>query len=103
MRKMRRPVVITAPWGTPEETARTYGIPKRRAEELRQMVEESLAKKGYIVESYKDSTSSKNGASNRTSRFHRVKINVRANTKVRSKSGKASRRKATRAKAKTSR
>jgi hypothetical protein len=98
---MRRPVVITAPWGTPEETARTYGIPKRRAEELRQMVEESLAKKGYIVATYKDSTASKNGAGNRASRSHRLE--VRANTKVRSKSGKASRRKTTRAKAKTSR
>ncbi len=98
---MRRPVVITAPFATPEETARTYGIPKRRANELRKMVEESLAKKGYIFVKDKNSTASKNGASNRESRSHRLKVKVRANTRV--KSGNASRRKTTRAKTKISR
>jgi hypothetical protein len=105
MRKMRRPAVITAPWGTPEETARTYGIPKRRANELRKMVEDSLAKKGYLFlkVSRKDSTSSKNGAGNRASRSHRLRAKVQASTRAKSKSGNASRRKTTRAKAKTSR
>jgi hypothetical protein len=98
---MRRPVVITAPFATPEETARTYGIPKRRANELRKMVEESLAKKGYIFVKDKASTVSKNGASNRESRSHRLKVKVRVNTRV--KSGNASRRKTTRAKTKISR
>jgi hypothetical protein len=102
---MRRPIVITAPFATPEETARSYGIPKRRANELRKLVEESLAKKGYVFfkASGKDSTASKNGASNSASRSHRLKVKVRANTKLNSRSGKASRRKTTRAKAKISR
>ena len=103
MRKMRRPVVITAPWGTPEETARTYGIPKRRANELRKMVEDSLAKKGYIASEGEDSTAGKNGGGNGASRSDRVGLSVRTNAKVKSKSGNASRRKTTRAKAKTSR
>jgi hypothetical protein len=102
---MRRPVTITAPFATPEETAQSYGIPKRRANELRKIVEESLAKKGYVFYkvSGKDSASSKNGAGNKASRSHRLRAKVRANTKVRSKSGNASRRKTTRAKAKPSR
>jgi hypothetical protein len=100
---MRRPVVITAPWGTPEETARTYGIPKRRANELRKMVEESLAKKGYIIENRKDSTASKNGAGNRASRSRGLNVKFQSNSNVKSRSGNASRRKTTRAKAKTSR
>jgi hypothetical protein len=103
MRKMRRPVVITAPWGTPEETARLYGIPKRRADELKKMVEDSLAKKGYIVATHRDSTASKNGAGDKASRSDRFRVSVRTNSKVKSKSGSASRRKTTRAKAKTSR
>jgi len=102
-RNMRRPVVITAPFTTPEKTARTYGIPKRRANELRKMVEESLAKKGYIFMKAKDSTASRNGASNRASRSHRLKVKVRATAKVKSRSGNASRRNPTRAKAKFSR
>jgi hypothetical protein len=100
---MRRPVVITAPFTTPEKTARTYGIPKRRANELRKMVEESLAKKGYIFMKAADSTASKNGANNKPSRSYRLKVKVRAIAKVKSKSGNPSRRKTTRAKAKISR
>jgi hypothetical protein len=100
---MRGPFVITAPFATPEDIARSYGIPKRRAKELRKMVEDSLVKKGYIVERHRDSRVSKNGASNGASRSHRLKVKVRANTKVKVKSGNASRRKTTRAKAKTSR
>jgi hypothetical protein len=103
-RNMRRPVVITAPFATPEVVARSYGIPKRRANELRKMVEESLAKRGYLIErSRQDSTAAKNGAGNGASRSHRAKVTVRANSKVKSKSGNASRRKTARAKAKISR
>jgi hypothetical protein len=100
---MRGPFVITAPFATPEDIARSYGIPKRRANELRKLVEDSLVKKGYILEECKDSAASKNGGSHSASRSHRLKVKVRANTKVRVKSGNASRRKTTRAKAKTSR
>ncbi len=100
---MRGPFVITAPFATPEEIARSYGIPKRRAKELRKMVEDSLAKKGYLFEKDIDSAASTNGPSNKASRSHRLKVKVRANTRVKSKSGKASRRKITRAKAKTPR
>jgi hypothetical protein len=87
MGNMRPRVVITAPFATPEETARTYGISKRRARELRKMVEESLAKKGYHFLNEEGSAAGRNGA----------------NTRVKSKSGNASRRKTTRAKAKSSR
>ncbi len=100
---MRRPVVITAPWGTPEETARLYGIPKRRAAELKRMVEESLARKGFITLGEYKSPPTKNGASNGALRSNGVKRKIRANIKVKSKSGNASRRKTTRAKAKISR
>jgi hypothetical protein len=101
MRKVRRPVVITAPWGTPEETARLYGIPKRRAAELKRMVEESLAKKGFITLEQNKPSAAKNGASNGNSSSHGLAKKARANTKE-SKSGNASRRKTTRAKAKIS-
>jgi hypothetical protein len=100
---MRGPFVITAPFATPEDIAQSYGIPKRRAKELRKMVEDSLVKKGYILEGHSDSSASKNGASNSASRSPRLKVKVRANTKVRVKSGNASRRKTTRAKTKTPR
>jgi hypothetical protein len=102
MRKMRRPVVITAPWGTPEETARLYGIPKRRAAELKRMVEESLAKKGFITFDEGKSPSTKNGPSNGASGSRGLKKKARVNIRE-SKSGNASRRKTTRAKAKISR
>jgi hypothetical protein len=101
MGNMRRPVVITAPWGTPEETARIYGIPKRRANELRKMVEDSLERKGYILSTHKDSNANKNGASSKVPRSHRSGAKFQTNTRVKSKSGKASRRKTTRAKAKS--
>jgi hypothetical protein len=101
---MRRPVVITAPFATPEDVARSYGIAKRRANELRKLVEESLAKKGDLIErSRKDSKATKNGASNGASRSHREKVTVGAKSRVKYKSGNASRRKTARAKAKISR
>lgn len=103
MSNTRRPVVITAPFATPDDVAWSYGIPKRRANELRKMVEASLAKKGYLVfhEKSKNSTSSKNGANNHASRSPRLK--VRATSRIKNESGHASRRKPTRAKAKSSR
>lgn len=103
MRKMRRPIVITSPWGTPEETARLYGIPKKRAAELKRMVEESLAKKGYISLDREAPAANKNGASSTAPRSHRLKVKVRAPARIRSKSGNTSRRKTVRAKAKISR
>jgi hypothetical protein len=103
MSRMRGPFVITAPFATPEDVARSYGIPKRRANELRKMIEDSLTKKGYVFPDREDSKTSKNGASSKAAGSHRMKVKVRANTKADAKSGKASRRKTTRAKAKTSR
>jgi hypothetical protein len=103
MRNGRRHVVITAPWGTPEETARLYGIPKRRAAELKRMVEESLAKKGFISIDRKASTADKNGAGRSAPRSHRLKVKVRVPARVRFKSGNASRRKKARAKTEISR
>jgi hypothetical protein len=103
MRKMRRPIVITAPWATPEDTARTYGIGKRRAAELKRMVEESLARKGFITLEGKESLTARNGANNGTTRSRGLNKKVQGNSKVKSKSGSASRRKAARAKARTSR
>jgi hypothetical protein len=99
----RAPIIITAPWGTPEDTARLYGIPKKRADELRKMVEDSLEKKGYILRNRNGSTATKNGASSTASRSYRLKVKIRASTRVKSKAGNASRRKTTRAKAKISR
>jgi hypothetical protein len=100
---MRGPFIITAPFATPEDTARLYGIPKRRAKELRKMVEDSLAKKGYVIGGRKEHTVSKNGASRNASHSHRLKVKVRANPKVKSKTRNASRRKTARAKARTAR
>jgi hypothetical protein len=102
---MRRPVTITAPFATPEETARSYGISKRRADELRKMVEESLAKKGYVFfKTNGKDPASKNGASEEATRTHRLRTRVRVKTRAKSKAaGNVSRRKTTRAKAKPSR
>src|SRR5258708_8408749 len=87
---MRRPVVITAPFATPEDVARSYGIPKRRANELRKMVEESMAKKGYLIESRRDSTATKNGASNKASHSHRVRVTLRTNSPLKPNSANPS-------------
>lgn len=59
---MRRSVLIKTPYPTPEETARVYGISKRRAKELRKIVEESLARRVSFYENGAGSSSSKNGA-----------------------------------------
>jgi len=103
MGNMRRPVVITSPFASPEETARIYRIPKRRANELRKLVEDSLAKKGYILSNDKDSNGRRNGAGSKTLRFRHLGAKPQAAARVKSKSGNASRRKTTRAKTKTTR
>jgi hypothetical protein len=99
---MRRPILITTPFPTPEETAQVYGISKRRANLIRKLVEESLAKKGYISTNGTRSASSKNGANGSGSGSHGLKVKVGAKSRVKAKSGRASRRKPTRGKAKTS-
>jgi len=99
MSRMRRPAVVTSPWGTPEETARLYGIPKKRAAELKRMVEESLERKGFITVDRSSASANKNGASS----SHGLKAKFRVNVEAKLKSGNAARRKTTRAKAKISR
>ncbi len=99
---MRRPILITTPFPTPEETAQLYGISKRRANLIRKLVEESLAKKGYISSNGRRSASSKNGTNGSRSGSHGLKGKVGAKSRVKAKSGSASRRKPTRGKAKTS-
>ena len=47
VRKMRKPVTISAPRLTPEETGRLYGLSKRRTKQIIDMVEKSLAKRSY--------------------------------------------------------
>ncbi|HYL85580.1 MAG TPA: hypothetical protein VE263_15195 [Candidatus Angelobacter sp.] len=42
MEKMRKPVIITAPRLTPEETGRLYGLSKRRTKQIIDMVEKSF-------------------------------------------------------------
>ena len=99
---MRRPATITTPFATAEETARFLGVPARRAKELIQMVEESLAKKGYPSANGRSSTAGKNGTGNRASRSHRAKMKARAAMTVKPRASNGSRRKLTRAKAKNS-
>lgn len=100
---MRGPFIITAPFATPDDIARSHGISRKRAFELRKLVEDSLTKKGYIIERARDLAANKNGANGKASRSHRLKAKVRASTKLKSKSGKASRGKTARAKEKAPR
>jgi len=83
--------------------ARLYRIPEKRAAELKRMVEESLAKKGFIPTDRKTSAVDKNGAGSGSSRSHRLKVKVRVPASVRFKSGNASRRKKAHAKTEISR
>ncbi|MGB2591310.1 MAG: hypothetical protein WBG02_11105 [Candidatus Acidiferrum sp.] len=99
---MRQQAVITGPSVTPEESARNYGMPMRRAKELIRMVEESIARKGNsAVERLKGWTAKhdRNGAEGHSDR---VKLRARANGKAGAKSRNSSRRKSARAKAKKS-
>lgn len=100
---MRRPATITAPFGTPEESARLYKIPKRRAKKIIEMVKKSLAKKGYFSLYYDGSSANKNGAKSLAPRSPRLKAKARARTTGKAKSSVASRRKPRRAKAEASR
>src|SRR5579859_3186232 len=59
---MQRSVNITTPYPTPEETARIYGISKRRAREIRKMVEENLATAVNFYKNGAGFASSGNGA-----------------------------------------
>jgi hypothetical protein len=98
---MRRRAIITTPFATPQETARLYGVPKRRANEIIRMVEESLAKKGYLVAYYKKSSAGSNGASSLASHSYATKVKAKGIKTSKSKPAKASRRKLTRAKTKS--
>lgn len=82
---MRHSVTITTPYPTPEHVARTYGIPARRAKELRKLIEESLAEKISFHKNGGASSLSKNGARRKAA-----------------KAGSVSRRKRKRGKAKRS-
>jgi len=78
--KMRRPVIITAPPTTPEETGRLYGVSKRRTKQIIDMVEKSLAKKGYLS-LYYDGSSANNGARKNGPQSQEVKAKVRVRAK----------------------
>jgi|SRR5580693_2502081 hypothetical protein len=99
---MRRPILITTPFPTPEETAQIYGISKRRADLIRKSVEISLAKKGYVSANGTRPASDKNGTNGSRSRSHGLKMKVGAKSRARAKSGSTSRRKTARGKAKSS-
>lgn len=90
---MRKPVVITAPRITPQETARLYGLSKRRTRELIEMVEKSLAKRSYSHLYYDSSSDNKNGD---------LKANTRGRTSRKAKASTAPRRKSQRARRKVS-
>ena len=81
-------------------TAAVQRVEYWRCQPLRKLVEDSLAKKGYISTNGTISPSGKNGANG--SRSHGLKVKVGAKSIVKAKSGNASRRKPTRGKAKTS-
>jgi len=101
---MRRPVLITTPYPTPEETARLYGISKRRAATLRKLVEESLAKKGYFGKNGSGSAASSTGQNGVVRKKSDAKKSPATTArKIRgTKPRSASRRKLTRGKAKSS-
>ena len=91
MRSMRRSVVLTTPYPTPEETARVYRIPKREAARIQRLVEESLAKKGYFEKNGADSTNGNGSKKGSSTAGGRRRVKARS----------ASRRKPTRGKAKS--
>jgi hypothetical protein len=80
---MRKPVIISAPRLTPEETGRLYGLSKRRTKQIIDMVEKSLAKRSHDHLDYDISSANKNG---------NLKANPRGRTTRKAKSSKASRR-----------
>jgi hypothetical protein len=105
---MRGRAYIHTPFPTPEQTAEVFGVGRRRTQQLIQMVEETLAKKGYspIKKGAENGTekgadkstgAAKNGADDRLSRRQNSKVKIRARSPR-----SASRRKSARAKAKSS-
>jgi len=101
--KMRRRVIITAPRLTPEETGRLYGVSKRRTKHIIDMVEKSLAKKGYLSLYYNVSSANKNGAKRNGAESQDVKARVHGRAKRGAKARVAEGKKSRPEKAKTSR
>jgi hypothetical protein len=91
---MRKPVILTGRVITPQETARLYGLSKRHAKQLIDMVEKSLAKRTYSHLYYNSSSDNKNGS---------LKAKTRGRTTKRAKSSTAPRGKSKRAQAAASR
>lgn len=90
---MRKPVILTGRRITPEETARLYGLSKRHAKQLIDMVEKSLAKRSYSHLYYGSSSDNKNG---------NLKATARGQTTRKAKSSTPPRRKSSRARRKSS-
>jgi len=88
---MRRPILLTGPRSTPETTARLYGISKRRAKQLTEMVEKSLAKRSYAHLYYDSSPESKNGAPGNGTRGQKLKAKNRGRAKSKAPSNGSSR------------
>ena len=91
---MRKPVILTGRVLTPEETAQMYGLSKRHAKRLIDMVEKNLAKRNYSHLYYASSSDNKNG---------NLKAKTRGRTSKRTNSRTAPRRKSKRAQAAASR
>lgn len=85
---MRKRVILTGRPMTPEETAKLYGLSKRHAKQLIDMVEKNLAKRSYSHLYYDSSSGNKNGDS---------QANARGQTTRKTKSSTARRRKSPRA------
>ena len=100
---MRRPVIITAPPLTPEDTGRLYGLSKRRMKEISDMIEKSLAKRSYAHLYYGSSSANKNGARKPGLQAQGLKANVRGQAKRKAKSNAGARRKSSHRNAKASR
>src|SRR6266849_366313 len=92
-RNMRKRVILTGPRITPEETARLYGLSKRHAKRLIDMVEKSLAKRSYSHLYYGSLSGNKNGD---------LQANARGQKTRKTKSSTPPRRKSPRARRKSS-
>ncbi|HEV2197972.1 MAG TPA: hypothetical protein VGR55_20475 [Candidatus Acidoferrum sp.] len=90
---MRKPVILTGPRITPKETAQLYGLSKRHAKQLIDMVEKSLAKRSYSHLYYGSSSDNKNGS---------LKANARGQTTPKAKPSTPPRKKSSRARRKSS-
>jgi len=90
---MRKRVILTGRRITPEETAQMYGLSKRHAKQLIDMVERNLAKRSYSHLYYGSPSGTKNGD---------LQANARGQTTRKTKSSTARRRKSPRARRKSS-